>query len=311
MDKQYAMVFPGQGSQSVGMVAGMYELSTAVKTLFDQASEVLGYNLWELVSDGPEQELNQTEKTQPALLTAGIATWQIWQEHCDTAPGLVAGHSLGEYTALVAAGVMAFEDAVKLVSLRGKCMQQAVPEGVGAMAAVLGLDDDKVAQVCQETASDQVVSAANFNSPGQVVIAGHKEAVERAVDAAKAAGSKRAILLPVSVPSHCMLMKTAADELSSHLDTLTLNEASIPVVQNVDASVKTDPAQLKQGLLEQLYKPVRWVEVIQAIQAKGMQCIIECGPGKVLSGLNKRIERSLDVHCIQDEQSLQKALAYQ
>ncbi len=309
MAKQYAMVFPGQGSQSVGMMTGMQELSTTVKTLFDQASEALGYNLWDLVSDGPESELNQTEKTQPALLTAGIATWQVWQQQCDTAPDMVAGHSLGEYTALVAAGVMAFEDAVKLVSLRGKCMQQAVPGGVGAMAAVLGLDDDKVEQVCQDAAQDQVVSAANFNSPGQVVIAGHKEAVERAIDAAKAAGSKRAILLPVSVPSHCMLMKAAADEFATHLDTITLNEAAIPVIQNVDAGIKTDPAQLKQGLLEQLYKPVRWVDVVHEIQGKGIQSIIECGPGKVLSGLNKRIERSIDVHCIQDEQSLQKALA--
>lgn len=309
MDKQYAIVFPGQGSQSVGMVAGLAEMSDQVQSLFQQASAVLGYDLWDLVSNGPDEELNQTQKTQPALLTAGIATWQLWQSKVDQPPVVTAGHSLGEYTALVAAGVMAFEDAVKLVAVRGQCMQQAVPEGVGAMAAVLGLDDADVEKVCQEAAEDQIVSAANFNSPGQVVIAGHKEAVERAIEAAKAAGSKRAILLPVSVPSHCLLMKSAADEFARHLDQVDLKEASIPILQNVDASEKSDAAAIKQGLLEQLYKPVRWVELVQAIQGRGVGRVIECGPGRILSGLNKRIDRSIDAHCLQDENSFQKALA--
>lgn len=309
MDKRYAMVFPGQGSQSVGMVAGLAEMSDQVQPLFEQASEILGYDLWQLVSNGPEEQLNQTEKTQPALLTAGIATWQAWQSKTEAMPEVVAGHSLGEYTALVAAGVMSFEDAVTLVAVRGQCMQQAVPEGIGAMAAILGLEDDKVEQVCQAAANDQIVSAANFNSPDQVVIAGHKEAVERAVEAAKEAGSKRAILLPVSVPSHCLLMQSAAEQFAAHLDQVDLHEAGIPVLQNVDASEKTDAAAIKQGLLEQLYKPVRWVELVQAIQERGINCIIECGPGKVLSGLNKRIDRSIEAHCLQDQGSFQKALA--
>lgn len=303
------MVFPGQGSQSVGMVAGLAEMSDQVQPLFEQASEILGYDLWQLVSNGPEEQLNQTEKTQPALLTAGIATWQAWQSKTEAMPEVVAGHSLGEYTALVAAGVMSFEDAVTLVAVRGQCMQQAVPEGIGAMAAVLGLEDDKVEQVCKAAANDQIVSAANFNSPGQVVIAGHKEAVERAVEAAKEAGSKRAILLPVSVPSHCLLMQSAAEHFAAHLEQVVLHEASIPVLQNVDASEKTDAAAIKQGLLEQLYKPVRWVELVQAIQQRGINCIIECGPGKVLSGLNRRIDRSIEAHCLQDQDSFQKALA--
>lgn len=309
MDKQYAMVFPGQGSQSIGMVAGLAEMSDQVQPLFEQASAILGYDLWDLVSNGPEEQLNQTEKTQPALLTAGIATWQAWQAKTQAMPEVVAGHSLGEYTALVAAGVMAFEDAVKLVAVRGQCMQQAVPEGMGAMAAVLGLEDDEVEQVCQAVANDQIVSAANFNSPGQVVIAGHKEAVARAIEAAKEAGSKRAILLPVSVPSHCLLMQSAAEQFAAHLEQVELHQASIPILQNVDASEKTDAAAIKQGLLEQLYKPVRWVQLVQAIQARGIHCIIECGPGKVLSGLNKRIDRSIEAHCLQDEDSFQKALA--
>ena len=309
MDKKYAMVFPGQGSQSVGMVSEINEISNSVTALFEQASTILEYDLWQLVSNGPDAQLNQTEKTQPALLTAGIATWQLWQAHVDAAPMLLAGHSLGEYTALVAAGVMNFDDAVKLVSLRGKCMQQAVPEGIGAMAAVLGLDDETVRDVCEMSAGDEIVSAANFNSPGQVVIAGHKAAVERAIDAAKEAGSKRAILLPVSVPSHCLLMKEAADEFSSHLESIELHQAIIPVVQNVDAVEKTDADALKQGLLEQLYMPVRWVELIKTIQSKGINCIIECGPGKVLSGLNKRIDRSIEAHCIQGQSSLEKAIA--
>lgn len=308
MDKQYAMVFPGQGSQSIGMVTGLAAISDQVQPLFEQASEILGYDLWDLVSNGPEDQLNQTEKTQPALLTAGIATWLAWQSKTEAMPEVVAGHSLGEYTALVAAGVMSFEDAVKLVAVRGQCMQQAVPEGIGAMAAVLGLEDDKVEQVCEAAANDQIVSPANFNSPGQVVIAGHKEAVERAVEAAREAGSKRAILLPVSVPSHCLLMQSAAEQFATHLDQVDLHEAGIPVLQNVDASEKTDAAAIKQGLLEQLYKPVRWVQLVQAIQARGINCIIECGPGKVLSGLNKRIDRSIEGHCLQDEDSFTKAL---
>lgn len=303
-----AIVFPGQGSQSIGMSDKLATVYPEVKTIFCQASDVLGYDLWDKVTNGPESELNKTEITQPALLVAGFVTWTIWKERSSVIPSLLAGHSLGEYTALLCANVMSFTDAVELVAERGKCMQKAVPAGVGAMAAILGLENNQVETVCNEAAGDEIVSAANFNSPGQVVIAGQKQAVERAIELAKSTGAKRAILLPVSVPSHCMLMKSAADEFANVLNKIEFNDATIPVVQNVDAQAKTNAKEIRSCLLEQLYKPVRWVDVIKSMQQQHIQKIIECGPGKVLAGLIKRIDRSIDVHCVQDDDSLLKAL---
>ncbi len=307
-DTNYAMVFPGQGSQSTGMLNQLAEDYPAVAHIFTRASEVLDYDLWKLVSEGPESELNKTEITQPALLVSAYACWQTWQEQATSMPALMAGHSLGEYTALVCAGVLEFEHAVALVAERGKCMQQAVPAGTGAMAALLGLEDAQVEEVCRDAAGEQVVSAANFNAPGQVVIAGETEAVERAIEAAKTAGAKRAIMLPVSVPSHCLLMKPAAEQFAGFLDRLELNDAAIPVVQNVDATARTDANEIKARLLEQLYLPVRWVDSINTIKQAGIERVIECGPGKVLTGLNKRIDRALELHCIQDGQSIANAL---
>ena len=303
----YAMVFPGQGSQSVGMLNQLADDYADVAEIFARASETLGYDLWKLVCEGPESELNKTEITQPALLVSAYACWQAWQDKAAIKPSLFAGHSLGEYTALVCAGVIEFEQAVKLVAERGKCMQQAVPAGTGAMAALLGLDDAQVEEVCSSVAGEQVVSAANYNAPGQVVIAGDTEAVEKAIDAAKSAGAKRAIKLPVSVPSHCLLMKPAAEQFATFLDELDLSDASVPVVQNVDATARKDANEIKARLLEQLYLPVRWVDSIDTIKQAEIGKIIECGPGKVLTGLNKRIDRSLELHCIQDEQSIVNA----
>ncbi len=308
LNNPYAIVFPGQGSQSVGMMDKLAETYTNVKEDFAVASSELGYDLWEKVTLGPEAYLNQTEITQPALLAAGYATWNIWQQLVDTSPSVLAGHSLGEYTALVCAGVIDFKDAISLVAHRGKCMQQAVPAGIGAMAAILGLEDDAITDICNEVSSDQHVAPANFNSPGQIVIAGHKTAVEAAIEKASDAGAKRTILLPVSVPSHCLLMKKAAEQFSEKLNSVTFSDALIPVIQNVDATERTDAKTIKEILLQQLYKPVRWVELIQSINNKNISTIIECGPGKVLSGLNKRIERSLEVHCLQDKTSINKAM---
>ena len=308
-DSSLAIVFPGQGSQSIGMMNKLAETNAIIKDTFDIASEVLGYDLWECVTKGPESKLNKTEVTQPALLVADVATWKLWQEKTSQIPAVLAGHSLGEYSALVCANVIDYEKAIKLVANRGRCMQKAVPEGSGAMAAILGLDEAQVNAVCIESAEGEIVSAANFNSPGQIVIAGNKSAVERAIDAAKGAGAKRAILLPVSVPSHCLLMKEAADEFASALNNIQFKDADIPVIQNVDAQARTSAAEIKPVLLEQLYKPVRWVDTIHAMSKSNIQKVIECGPGKVLAGLIKRIERSLDIHVIQDEDSLLKALS--
>ncbi len=307
-DSKIAVVFPGQGSQSIGMMNGLLEIKPDIKNIFDTASEILSYDLLEIITSGPEDKLNQTEITQPALLSTAYATWLILKEQSELTPTVLAGHSLGEYTALLCANVITFEDAVALVSERGKCMQQAVPSGVGAMAAILGLDDEIVTQVCKDVSGDEIVSAANFNSPGQIVIAGHKQAVDRAIDGAKEAGAKRAMLLPVSVPSHCMLMKEAADEFKISLNKVNFNDADIPVLQNVDAKTKSSSAEIKTALLEQLYKPVRWVDSVNNIRSMGVTRIIECGPGKVLSGLIKRIERSFELFSIQDETSLKNAI---
>jgi len=303
-----AIVFPGQGSQSVGMMSGLLETEANLKSIFDSASEVLGYDLLDIISSGPEEELNQTEITQPALLASAYATWLMCKEKLQISPTVFAGHSLGEYTALVCADVINFEDAIALVAERGRCMQKAVPAGTGAMAAILGLEDQQIVQVCADAAEAEVVSAANFNSPGQVVIAGDKSAVERAIIAAKDAGAKRALLLPVSVPSHCMLMKEAAADFAISLDKINFNDAEIPVIQNVNAEIKTKSDEIKHALLEQLYMPVRWVESINSMQGMGVSKIIECGPGKVLSGLIKRIDRSFEIHSVQDKAALEKAL---
>lgn len=308
-DSNLAFVFPGQGSQSIGMMDGLLELSPDIKELFNTASDVLSYDLLDIINSGPENKLNQTEITQPALLATAYATWLAIEKHSDLKPVVLAGHSLGEYVALLCANVISFEDAIALVAERGRCMQKAVPAGVGAMAAIIGLDDDDVIRICSEVAEDEIVSAANFNSPGQIVIAGNKAAVERAIEALKEAGAKRALLLPVSVPSHCMLMKQAAEEFESALNNITFNNAEIPVLQNVDAKSKQSSDEIKAALLQQLYMPVRWVESVNTMKESGVTKIIECGPGKVLSGLIKRIDRSFDIFAVQDEATLEKALA--
>ena len=301
-----AIVFPGQGSQSVGMMSGLLETESNLQPIFNVASEVLGYDLLDIISSGPEEKLNQTEITQPALLASAYATWLMCKEIFQTSPTVLAGHSLGEYTALVCAGVINFEDAIALVAERGRCMQKAVPAGTGAMAAILGLEDEQIVQVCADAAEGEIVSAANFNSPGQVVIAGDKSAVERAMISAKNAGAKRALLLPVSVPSHCMLMKEAAAEFATSLAKTHFNDAEIPVIQNVNAEIKTKSDEIKNALLEQLYMPVRWVDSINSMHDMSVNKIIECGPGKVLSGLIKRIDRSFETHSVQDKASLDK-----
>lgn len=255
---------------------------------FSEASEALGYDLWALVQNGPEEQLNQTDKTQPAILTASIALWRLWLAEGGARPAFVSGHSLGEYSALVAAGSLSLTDAVKLVERRGQLMQEAVPAGQGAMAAILGLDDADVVAICAEAAQGDVVSAVNFNSPGQVVIAGAKAAVERAIEGCKARGAKRALPLPVSVPSHCELMRPAAERFADSVNAIEWKAPEIPVVQNVSAAVPADLEILKRDLLEQLYKPVRWVECVQTLAAQGAVQLVECGPGKVLAGLNKR-----------------------
>ncbi|HKS14192.1 MAG TPA: ACP S-malonyltransferase [Pseudomonas sp.] len=288
MSASLAFVFPGQGSQSLGMLAELGDQYPLVIETFKEASEALGYDLWALIQNGPEEQLNQTDKTQPAILTASIALWRLWQSQGGAQPAFVSGHSLGEYSALVAAGSLTLKDAVRLVERRGQLMQEAVPAGQGAMAAILGLEDADVVAICADAAQGEVVSAVNFNSPGQVVIAGAKAAVERAMEACKAKGAKRALPLPVSVPSHCELMRPAAERFADSVNAIDWQAPQIPVVQNVSAAVAIDLDTLKRDLLEQLYKPVRWVECVQTLAAQGAVQLVECGPGKVLAGLNKR-----------------------
>ncbi len=304
-----AFVFPGQGSQSIGMLSDLATHHPLVNETFTQASAVLGYDLWQVVQDGPLDKLNQTATTQPAMLAAGVATWRVWQSQSEQLPVVMAGHSLGEYSALVCAGVIAFEDAVQLVAERGQLMQQAVPAGEGAMAAILGLADEAVIAVCEQAADNEVVSAVNFNSPGQVVIAGHKNAVERATELAKQAGAKRALLLPVSVPSHCSLMVSAADQLRLRMADMTFNAPTLPVINNVDVKIENDPQAIRDALARQLYMPVRWVESVNAMAEQGVDRLVECGPGKVLAGLTKRINKTIAAQAVFDEVSLQKALA--
>lgn len=302
-----AFIFPGQGSQSVGMMQGWGDRAE-VRTTFAEASDALGEDLWRLVTDGPADRLNQTLHTQPAMLAADIAVWRVWQAAGGATPALLAGHSLGEYAALVAAGSLGFADAVRLVRFRAEAMQAAVPEGVGAMAAILGLDDAAVRAACAEAAAGEVVEAVNFNSPGQVVIAGNKAAVERAMALAKEEGAKRALPLPVSVPSHSSLMQSAADRLLAHLQGVAIAAPSIPVLHNTDVRSHADAAAIRAALAKQLHTPVRWVETIQALKTAGIGRVIECGPGKVLTGLGKRIDDSLPALALVDETSLQAAL---
>ncbi|MEZ0237953.1 MAG: ACP S-malonyltransferase [Methylophilaceae bacterium] len=284
---KFAFLFPGQGSQSVGMMQGFGD-QPVIRDTFTEASDVLGQDLWRMVTE-PNEELNQTANTQPLMLTAGVAVWRAWLEAGGARPSVMAGHSLGEYTALVAAGALEFSAALPLVRYRAEVMQGAVAEGVGAMAAILGLDDEAVRAVCTESAQGEVLEAVNFNSPGQVVIAGHKTAVERGMEAAKAKGAKRALILPVSVPSHCALMKPAADKLAVYLESVAVSAPQIPVLHNADVQAYSDAQSIKNALVRQLYSPVRWVETVQAISAQGIAHAAECGPGKVLAGLNKRI----------------------
>ncbi|WP_282166819.1 ACP S-malonyltransferase [Shewanella japonica] len=299
-----AFVFPGQGSQAVGMLADLAVEFPIVTETFSQASAVLGYDLWALTQDGPAEKLNETDKTQPALLTASVAIWRAYEASGAAKPALLAGHSLGEYSALVCGGVIAFEDAVKLVELRGQLMQQAVPAGTGAMFAVIGLDNDSIAKACEESANGAVVSPVNFNSPGQVVIAGEKEATERAAAACKAAGAKMAVALPVSVPSHCELMKPAAEKLAAALEAITFNEPTINVINNVDVAAPTSESDIKDALVRQLYCPVRWSETIEFIASQGVTELVEMGPGKVLTGLTKRINKSLKGQAVNNAASL-------
>ena len=303
-----AFVFPGQGSQSVGMMDAFAEEQAVIKDTFSEASEILGFDLWDLVANGPVESLNQTDNTQPAMLTAGVATWRAYKNAGGTDPSFMAGHSLGEYTALVCAGAMRFEDALPLVVNRGRFMQAAVPEGIGAMAAILGLEDDQVRQVCDLAAEGDVLQPVNFNSPGQVVIAGNRAAVERGVKAAEDAGAKKAIMLPVSVPSHCDLMLPAAEKLASELAKIAISSPSIPVIHNADVAIYDDAEKIRDALKRQLYSPVRWVETIQFMKDKGIEAIVECGPGKVLAGLNKRIERRMPATPVIDQASLEKVL---
>lgn len=305
---QFAFVFPGQGSQTVGMLAELAAAYPIVEETFREASDALGYDLWALVQNGPAEELNKTWQTQPALLAASVAIYRVWQQQGGKTPALMAGHSLGEYSALVCAGVINFADAVRLVELRGKLMQEAVPEGTGGMSAIIGLDDASIAKACEEAAQGQVVSPVNFNSPGQVVIAGNKEAVERAGAACKAAGAKRALPLPVSVPSHCALMKPAADKLAVALENITFNAPAVQVVNNVDVKCETSPEAIRSALVRQLYSPVQWTKSVEFMAAQGVTQLLEVGPGKVLTGLTKRIVDTLTAAAINEPASLSAAL---
>jgi len=304
----FAFIFPGQGSQSVGMLAELAQSYSIVGDTFTEASDALGYDLWELVTSGPEEELNKTDRTQPAMLTAGVACWRVWQQQGGGMPSMMAGHSLGEYTALVCSDAISLTNGVSLVADRGRFMQEAVNAGEGAMAAVLGLDDAAVISVCADAADGDVLSAVNFNSPGQVVIAGNTAAVERATVLAKERGAKRAIVLPVSVPSHCSLMLPAAEKLQQRLESISFNTPNVAVINNADVATPNDVEQIKQALVKQLSNPVRWVETINRLSDADTNMVIECGPGKVLTGLNKRINKELSAFPLFDNASLAAAL---
>jgi len=305
---KYALVFPGQGSQSRGMMNAYADFSV-VRDTFTEASDVLKQDLWQLVAEGTDADLNATVNTQPVMLAAGVAVYRAWQSLNAPAPLMMAGHSLGEYTALVASGALKFADALPLVRYRAECMQLAVPEGVGGIAAILGLDDEVVREVCKEAAQNEVLEAVNYNSPGQIVIAGNRAAVERGMELAKAKGAKRALMLPMSVPSHCSLLKGAADKLRTYLETVQMQSPAVPVVHNADVKSYTDAASIKDALVRQLYSPVRWVETVQAFGKQGVTHNVECAPGKVLVGLNKRIDTNQQALTLNDSAALHTVLA--
>lgn len=304
-----AFVFPGQGSQKVGMLADMAEQFSVVKETFAEASEALGYDMWDMVQNGEQEQLNLTERTQPILLTSSVALWRAWQQKGGAVPSLLAGHSLGEFSALVCAESLTFADAVRLVRDRGQFMQTAVPVGEGAMAAVLGLDDDIIGAICDNASAGGVVEAVNFNSPGQVVIAGKVAAVEAAIALCKEAGAKRAMPLPVSAPFHTSLMKPAGEKLAEKIAALDVNSPIIPVVHNVHSQTESDPDAIKELLVKQIYSPVNWVGCVQYMVTQGIEATIECGPGKVLSGLNRRVHKPLSVFSLEDPAGFEKALA--
>jgi [acyl-carrier-protein] S-malonyltransferase len=304
----FALMFPGQGSQSVGMLAAMAARHPVVGDTFAEASAALSYDLWQLVSEGPAERLDRTEYTQPALLAAGVAVWRAWRGEGGPEPIAMAGHSLGEYTALVCGGALPFADALRLVERRGQLMQAAVPAGTGAMAALVGLDDEQVRAVCSESAQDEVVEAVNFNAPGQVVVAGHKAAVERAAALAKTRGAKLTKLLPVSVPSHCSLMRPAAERLADDLESIAIQAPAIPVLHNLDASPHATPGEIRRALVAQLHNPVLWVRTVQNLRARGAAALLECGPGRVLVGLVKRIDRAAASECLHDPATLESGL---
>jgi [acyl-carrier-protein] S-malonyltransferase len=302
--KNTAFFFPGQGSQSVGMMNGFGD-SDLIRDTFAEASDVLGVDFWAMATE-PNEHINETTHTQPIMLTAGVASWRAWQAATDHLPSVLAGHSLGEYTALVASGALSFKDALPLVRYRAEVMQNAVPAGVGAMAAILGLDDEAVRALCLEAAQNEVLEAVNLNSPGQVVIAGNKAAVERGMALAKEKGAKRALPLPVSVPSHCALMRPAAIKLAEYLKSVTVNTPKIPVLHNADVAAYNDSDQIKDALVRQLHSPVRWVETVQAVYAQGVTLSAECGPGKVLSGLTKRIVAELPCVALTSNEAIEE-----
>ncbi|MCC5878680.1 MAG: ACP S-malonyltransferase [Idiomarina sp.] len=309
MAEPFALVFPGQGSQTTGMLSALADEYTAIKATFAEASDVLGYDLWDIVQTNPDDKLNQTEYTQPALLAASVALYRCVADHVGQ-PAVMAGHSLGEYSALVCAGALDFSDAIKLVQLRGQAMQKAVPEGTGAMAAVIGLDDAAIEQACADAAQGDVVAAVNYNSPGQVVIAGQKAAVARASEACKAAGAKRVLPLPVSVPSHCDLMRPAAETLQNALKTMSIQAPEVMVIHNVDVS-EASADGIAANLVAQLHSPVRWTQTMQKIAAQGITRVYEVGPGKVLTGLSKRIDKALNASAVNDPESVQQMIQEQ
>lgn len=304
--KKIALVFPGQGSQSVGMLSELSANYPVVRDTFTQASDILQYDLWHLIQEGPEEQLNKTEYAQPALLTAGYAVWKAWQHENSILPSCLAGHSLGEYTALVCAEALSFAEGVNLVAERGRIMQEAVPIGKGAMVALVGLDESKVLSICKEAAQGQVLEPANYNSIGQIVLAGEMEAAKRAVDLATAAGAKIAKLLAVSIPSHCALLKDAAEQFKEKLAKVVIQSPKIPVIHNVDVKAYNDPLAIKDVLVRQIYSPVRWVETVQLMKNQGVEAILECGPGKVLTGLNKRIVTDIVIDSIGILQNMSK-----
>ncbi len=307
-NNKLAFVFPGQGSQKIGMLADLAQQNPVIEKTFKQASEVLAYDVWDMVQHGSQEEINLTEKTQPILLTASVAMWRAWEAKQGVQPSILAGHSLGEWSALVCAGVIDFADAVKLVQLRGAYMQEAVPSGLGAMAAIIGLDDAAISHSCEQAAQDEEVAGVNFNAPGQVVIAGNSAAVDRAIELCKEAGAKRALPLAVSAPFHTRLMKPAADRLAVDLAVVTFHQPQIPVVQNVHGKIEKDPELIRTLVIEQIYSPVRWVDCVKMLISEGADTTVECGPGKVLCGLNRRIDKSLQLLSSDTPDSLEDAI---